>query len=43
VDPEAIVHGKTGERLLFLRHGMWCGPEMSEDVKARAFGKGDAA
>lgn len=41
-DPAALRHGETGEPLMFLRHGMWCGPEMTEEAKAKAFGR-DAA
>lgn len=43
LDPEELTHGKTGARLMFLRDGLWCGPQMSEEVKARLFGSGDAA
>jgi hypothetical protein len=43
IDPETIRHGKTGERLMFHRNGMWRGPEMTEEQKAKAFGNGDAA
>lgn len=43
LDPESIRHGKTGERLMFYRNGMWRGPEMTEEQKAKAFGNGDAA
>lgn len=42
LDPESIRHGKTGERLMFYRNGMWRGPEMTEEAKAKAFG-GSAA
>jgi hypothetical protein len=42
IDPETIRHGKTGERLMFHRNGMWRGPEMTEEAKAKAFG-GSAA
>ena len=42
IDPETIRHGKTGERLMFHRNGMWRGPEMTEEQKAAAFG-GSAA
>lgn len=43
IDPETIRHGKTGERLMFFRHGMWRGPEMTPEQKAAAFGKRDVA
>lgn len=43
IDPETIQHGKTGERLMFFRNGMWRGPEMTQEQKAAAFGRGDAA
>lgn len=42
LDPEKVT-SKDGERLLLFRGGMWCGPEMTEEQKARAFGTGDAA
>lgn len=38
LDPEEIVIGRgprTGERLLFLRDGVWCGPEATAELKAR--------
>jgi hypothetical protein len=37
-DPAALRHGETGEPVMFLRHGMWCGPEMTDEQKAAAFG-----
>lgn len=40
LDPETVV-GKAGDRLLFDRGGIWSGPEMSDEAKAR-FGR-DAA
>lgn len=43
IDPESVHHGKTGERLMFFRNGMWRGPEMTTEQKAAAFGRGDAA
>lgn len=42
VDPETLTN-KDGARLLFLRNGMWCGPEMTKEAKARVFGNGDVA
>jgi hypothetical protein len=42
LDPETVTNG-DGIRLLFFRNGMWCGPEMTDQQKAAAFGRGDAA
>lgn len=41
VKPE-LVTTRDGARRLFLRDGIWCGPEMTEEAKAKAFG-GSAA
>jgi hypothetical protein len=40
VDPETLTN-KAGERVAFLRDGMWRGPEMTEEQKRARFG--DAA
>ncbi|WP_422662711.1 hypothetical protein [Pseudonocardia sp.] len=37
LDPEE-VRSRSGDRLLFLRDGMWRGPEMTEAQKAARFG-----
>lgn len=37
LDPETVVDNK-GERVLFLRDGMWRGPEMTAAQKAARFG-----
>lgn len=41
-DPATVVNSRTGERLLFERDGIWSGPEMTDEQKAKAFGR-DAA
>lgn len=35
LDPETVVHRETGEHLLVFRDGMFRGPAMSEEAKAR--------
>jgi hypothetical protein len=35
LDPATVVHRETGEQLLVLRGGMYRGPAMSEEAKAR--------
>lgn len=37
IDPED-VRDSYGYRRLFFRHGMWCGPEMTEEQRARLVG-----
>lgn len=39
LDPSAIVNGVTGERVMFLREGMWRGPELTDEQKARMRGR----
>lgn len=38
LDPGRLVNASTGERVAFLRDGIWRGPEMTDEVKARKFG-----
>lgn len=37
-DPTTLRNKRTGERLMFLRDGMWRGPEMDEATKTKRFG-----
>lgn len=37
LDP-ATVRNRSGDRVLFLRDGMWRGPEMDEATKLKRFG-----
>lgn len=39
LNPEEIVHTRTGDVVMFLRNGIWSGPEQSEELKARLWGK----
>lgn len=36
LDPFQVL--KNGERVMFLRDGMWRGPQMTDEQKARRFG-----
>lgn len=42
LDPETIV-SRAGERIMFLRDGMWRGPEMDQATKLARFGDRGAA
>jgi hypothetical protein len=35
----AQIHNRAGERVMFLRDGMWRGPEMTDEEKARVEGR----
>ena len=37
LDPEKILNRRTGERMMFLRNGMWRGPEMTDEQKLARF------
>lgn len=39
----ASIRNRLEQPLMFFRNGMWRGPEMTEEQKAAAFGRGDAA
>lgn len=43
LDPETITHARTGERLMFFRAGMWRGPAMDEETKAKRFGMSESS
>lgn len=45
-DPAAMrvqSGARAGEPVMFLRDGIWCGPEMDEATKAKRFGERNAA
>jgi hypothetical protein len=39
LDPETVRNGRTGQRVMFLRDGVWRGPEMTEEQKLKRFGQ----
>jgi hypothetical protein len=41
--PPATIRNRAEQPLMFFRNGMWRGPEMTDEQKAAAFGRGDAA